>query len=64
MKITNLSQLESEALLKDRMDAVKGGGDPSRYDFCLSCICPITKSDLSKDTNLAAEEYVPGPEPD
>ena len=62
MNITYLSQLESEALLKDRMDAVKGGGDPSRYDKCASCVCPKTGLDLERDTYETARDSVIGPD--
>ncbi len=54
MNITNLSQLESEALLMDRMNTVKGGGDPSRDDKCASCVCPRKEDELYDDTYEAA----------
>lgn len=64
MKLATLSQLESEALMKDRMDAVKGGGDPSRYEKCLSCFCPTKKLSLEDSVQIAANLYEPEPEPD
>ena len=46
MKLPNLSQLESESLMRDQMKAVKGGGGGGsaqpKYDFCLSCVCPVS----------------------
>ena len=62
MNITNLSQLESEALMKDLMSTIKGGGDPSRYDKCASCVCPKTGIDLEQDTYEAARDSVIGPD--
>ena len=50
--------------MKDRMDAVKGGGDPSRYDKCLSCFCPTKKLSLEDSVQIAANLYEPEPEPD
>ncbi len=62
MKLTTLSQLESEALMKDRMNAVKGGGDPAKYDKCLSCLCPKDGLTLEEDTYLAAKYDEIGPD--
>ncbi|MBP5388912.1 MAG: hypothetical protein J6Y27_00995 [Bacteroidales bacterium] len=62
MEIINLSQLESRALMKDQMDAVKGGGDPFRYDKCLSCLCPKDGLTLEEETYLAAKQDAIGPD--
>jgi len=62
MIITSLSQLESEALMKDLMSTIKGGGDPSRYDKCASCVCPRTGYDLYKDTYEVAMHFVINPD--
>ncbi len=48
--------------MKDQMDAVKGGGDPSRYDKCASCVCPRTGIDLYTDTYDAAKDEAIGPD--
>lgn len=42
MKTINLSQLEADALKRDQMNAVKGGGtdNPSGIEKCRSCFCP------------------------
>ena len=62
MKLTTLSQLESEALMKDRMNTVKGGGDPSRDDKCASCVCPRKEDELYDDTYEAAYKFVINPD--
>ncbi len=66
MKLTTLSQLESEALMKDRMDAVKGGGGGNlpKDLKCLSCFCPGHEEALQFTTYTAAFFYEIGTEPD
>ncbi|MBP5388914.1 MAG: hypothetical protein J6Y27_01005 [Bacteroidales bacterium] len=66
MKITNLSELESEALLKEQMGDIKGEGDgPTKVIKCLSCFCPgVNQFELYFDVNAAALLDVPDPEPD
>jgi|GEM_PF-5823869 len=66
MKLTNLSQLESEALLKEQMGDIKGEGDgPTKVIKCLSCFCPgVNQFELYFDVNAAALLDVPDPEPD
>lgn len=66
MKITSLSQLESEALLKEQMGDIKGEGDgPTKVIKCLSCFCPgVNQFELYFDVNAAALLDVPDPEPD
>lgn len=41
----NLPQLEAQALMKDQLNSIKGGGDtPGRgEDQCASCFCPMEK---------------------
>ena len=70
MKLPNLSQLESESLMRDQMKAVKGGGGGGsaqpKYDFCLSCVCPDGDDhiELEYQTHMAAYLFTPIPEPD
>ena len=68
MKLPNLSQLESESLMRDQMKAVKGGdgGTLNRYDICQSYFCPFDENDptLEVQTYLAALLSSTQPEPD
>ena len=55
MKIPNLSQIESESLMKSQMRIVTGGGGGDVVPMiCLSCFCPEEGKDLASDTTEAA----------
>ena len=49
MRIPNLSQLESESLMKDQMKTIKGEGGGDVIDVCLSCLCPEEGKSLSDE---------------
>ena len=57
MRIPNLSQLESESLMKGQMRNIKGGGGGDVVPMiCLSCFCPEEGKDLDSNTTEAALE--------
>ncbi len=67
MKLPNLSQLESESLMRDQMKTVKGGdgdGASPEFDRCASCFCPIDQISIYFQVYGAALQYVPMPEPE
>ena len=64
MRIPNLSQIESESLLKDQMKAIKGEGGGDVIDVCLSCFCPDEGKALSEQVYLVALEDALQADPD
>ena len=64
MRIPNLSQLESESLMKDQMKTIKGEGGGDVIDVCLSCFCPDEGKTLSDDVYEVALEEALQADPD
>ena len=64
MRIPNLSQLESESLMKGQMRNIKGEGGGDVIDMCLSCFCPEEGKDLEFDTYQVAYHLALQVDPD
>ena len=64
MRIPNLSQIESESLMKDQMKNIKGEGGGDVPTFCFSCCCPEEGKDLFDETYTAALKTDPTLDPD